>query len=356
MALVRHSRLSLSTMPSPVLCRISLRSALLTLLFGCQGAAEPGPTQLPAEAIVAEPEVEPEPEPPTWADVRAALPGAQDYAPTVHADPPAWLDEVDTLWLRVGDECRPITLGAREPQRSGASAGSADLVRQSRAASLEQCHEVVRKADVVCTVSFDVGHTFRETGFRTCSATLPSGAGSSSMGGSDDGALAWSLVAADETQLRYVKAWTLWVEAEHLIWIKSECTAASVTALTDALVTEGISEQARPEALKQRHGVVGHTRRCMEHFGVRLQARRSTVRDYGDRGAGVRTELGEHDCTIACPDTAHPLRWINAVLTGQLFVSVGDSATLVLHRMRSSCEATADGGLPPLASEPCRVD
>ncbi|WP_052548461.1 hypothetical protein [Enhygromyxa salina] len=337
-------------MRSSVLRPLSRRPALLLGLLGCQGPVDPGPTQPPAQPIVAAPEAEPTPERLTWDELRGTLPAAQAYAPTTHAQPPAWLEQVDTLWLRVGDECRPISL---EDRQTGAPASDA---KPQRAASLEQCHEVVHNADVRCSTELEVGATFTETGVQECVARMPSGAGSTSgsISGFDDGASTWSLIAFNETQLRYAKTWSLWVEAEQLTWVQSECTAASLAALTDALNAEAISEQARLEALHQRFGVVGHSRRCMVHDGTRLHALPSWTVDRSDRGAGRRSELAPQDCTIPCPDTAAPLRQINAVLTKQPFVRVDDSAAIVLHRARASCESNPDGGLPPPANNPCR--
>ncbi|WP_106087204.1 hypothetical protein [Enhygromyxa salina] len=316
-------------------------------MIGCQSTPNSEPTQLPVEQVAADPEPvpeqpDPEPAPPpmTWDEVRTALPETNDYAQITLADPPAWLGEVDTVWVRVGKQCRPIAL-APEPDEH---------------ASLEQCHEVVRKADVTCTVAVEVGRLFRPTGPQFCDTELPSGGGSGSatFGVPDNWDEAWSLVAANELELRYAKTWALAVEADHLMWVEYACSADSVAALDEALIAEGISEQARPELLNQRHGVVGHARRCLERVGIRLDAWSSEAGNRGDRGAGVRSEPGTHDCALPCPDTAQDLRRINAVLTTQRFVRIDDNRSLVVHRTRPACEATVDGGLPALAKNPCR--
>lgn len=307
---------------------------VLTVLAACHGAPEPGPT--PPPDPVAGPEALP---PPTWAQVQAELPEAQAYVPTTHADPPAWLGETDALWLRVGAGCRAITLDADDHGRG----------------AFEECHETIRKADVVCTRTVEVGHTFRVTSLQLCSATLASGAGGmGSATSSTEDTPIWSLVAADETALRYATTWELLAEAETLLWVLDECTPASVGVLTDALRAEGLAEPALREALHQRHGVLGHQRRCMEHQGVRLSARHSESRSWGDRGAASRTEPGLHDCTIPCRETTQALRRINATLSTQPYARVDDdAAAVVLHRTQAACEAAPDGGLPPLTENLC---
>src|SRR5690606_6038243 len=136
-----------------------------------------------------------------------------------------WLEGVEGMWLRVGDVCRPINFDSVAKEQDG------------RSATLELCHETIRKADVECTASVQLGQVFRETGHQACHSTLPSGAGSGSIsaGGLDDGSDAWSLVASDELQLHYAKTWDLWVEAERLMFVDGNCSAASLKAL-DAIL------------------------------------------------------------------------------------------------------------------------
>lgn len=329
---------------------IDRRRALVcssVLLAACRATAEPSPTQPPPlreEAVAPTPGPDPAPAPPlTWDDVRALLPETQAYLPTTHAELPPWVGETERLWLRVGDSCLAIT--SLEPE-------SPD---DPPARVLEECHERTRKLDVACTRGVELGQTFHTQGIETCSATLPSGAGfgRGSAFGSTQEPPAWSLVAADDDQLRYASTWELAVEAERLVWVEDTCAPDSVAALTKALAAEDLDDHALREALFQRHGVLGHERRCMEHHGVQLYTRRSESRRSHDRGADTRTEPGLHDCTIPCPDTAQELRRINAVLTAQPYALATETITVVVHRTKDSCEATPAGGLPPFAESPC---
>lgn len=313
-------------------------------LVGCHvappGPVVPPPVAAPAPAPVVAAIVTPvEPPAPTWDELRAELPGLDVYVPTVHVEPPAWLAEVEGLWLRVGSTCRAISLAATDRGRG----------------ALEQCHEKVRKADVTCTRSLELGAALRVTDLEMCSARLPSGDGMGSGWSSQEPGVSGSLVAADEQRLRYASTWQLWVEAERLVWVESECSAASVETLVRGLAAEGLVDAALREALHQRYGVLGRQRRCLEHHGVRLHARRSEVMDRSDRGAEARGVPGVQDCTIGCPDTAAGLRRLNAGLRVRPYARVGDTAAIVVHRSRAGCEAELAGGLPALGESPCRA-
>lgn len=317
------------------------------LLLACQVGPAPGPARPPpaptpvtaAPTPAPTPEPTPEPPVPTWAELRAELPEARTYLPTAHAEPPAWLSEVDTLWIRVGTTCRAITL---DPDNRGLGA-------------LAECDLKSRKADVTCSRSLEVGPHLRVTGSQICSATFPSGAGASSArGGSDARGPIGSLVAADDLRLRYASTWDLWVEAERLVWSETACTPASVAALTAALAGEGLRDIALRDALHQRHGVLGHSRRCLERHGVRLHAQPTALPDRSDRGAEARTEPGLHDCAVPCRDTTATLRRLNAALRGQPFARVADASSVVVHRTRAACDATPGDGLPLFAGDACR--
>lgn len=304
------------------------------LLVACQGAAAPGSSAPGASSPdgTTEPAL-------TWSDVRAEVPAAQAYAPTAHATPPAWLGEVDTLWLRVGDTCRSIRTSPEDKGRG----------------ALEECKEEVRKANVVCERVVEVGHTFHASNLHMCSAQLLSGEGGmGSANNSDEQQQVWSLVSASDTQLRYAITWALSVEAEKLVWVEEQCTPASVTTLTDALAAEGLADEALLDALNNRHGVFRQGRRCMEHNGVRLHAQPSEGGNYGDRGAESREKPGVHDCTIPCPDTTQELRRFNAVLSTQPFSLTSDEAAVVVHRTKAACEETAGHGLPGIVENPCQ--
>lgn len=272
------------------------------------------------------------------------LPETQAYVPTTHAEPPPWLSQASTLWIRVGESCLPITMRKQE------SPGDPPY------RVLEECHERSRKLDVLCERGVEVGETFHTNGVESCSAELPSGAGfgRGSAFGSSSAPPAWSLVESSDDQLRYALTWSLWVEAERLVWVEDKCTPASVAALTEALAAEGLGDHALREALFYRHGVLDHDRRCMEHHGVQLYARRSDDHRVGDRGASTRTEPGVHDCTIPCPETTQELRRINAVLGAQPFALATEPTTIVVHRTKEGCEAEPAGGLPPFTESPCR--
>ena len=322
------------------------------LLVACRAAPEPSPTQppptpapAPAPVPVVTSEPTPTPLPPlTWPDVQALLPETQAYVPSSRAEPPPWLAEASTLWLRVGESCLPIT-------------GSKPLSpAEPRTYVLEECHERSRKLDVRCEREVVLGETFDENGIESCAATLPSGAGFArgSAFGAIDPPPGWSLVTAGDDQLRYAITWDLWVEAERLVWVEDTCTPESVAALTEALAAEGLDDHALREALFYRHGVLDHDRRCMEHHGVHLFTRRSGARHIGDRGATTRTEPGVHDCTIPCPETTQELRRINAVLAIQPYALATDTATILVHRTKEGCEANPAGGLPAFTESPCR--
>lgn len=323
------------------------------LLAACRttpepSATEPPPTPTPTHVVTPTtptPNPTPTPLPPlTWADVQAMLPDTQAYVPSTHAEPPPWLSETSTLWIRVGESCLAITERKRESPDD-----PPDRV-------LEECHEKTRKLDVICERSVELGETFHALGVETCSATLPSGAGfgRGSAFGSTYPLPVWSLVEAGDDQLRYATTWNLWVEAEGLVWVEDTCTPESVAALTKTLAAEGLDDHALREALFYRHGVLDHERRCMEHHGVHLYTRRSDDRRAHDRGAKTRTEPGLHDCTIPCRDTMQELRRINTVLAAQPYVLATDTATIIVHRTKDGCEATPAGGLPAFTESPCR--
>lgn len=316
------------------------------LLAACRTTPEPSATEPPpSPSPVVAPTPTPTPPPPlTWADVQAMLPETQAYVPTTRADPPPWLSETSTLWIRVGESCLAITERKRESLDD-----PPDRV-------LQECHEKTRKLDVSCERGIEVGETFHTGGFETCSATLPSGAGfgRGSAIGSTYPPPAWSLVEAGDDQLRYAITWNLWVEAERLVWVEDTCTPESVAALTKALAAEGLDDHALREALFHRHGVLDHERRCMEHHGVHLYTRRSDDHRAHDRGAKTRTEPGLHDCTIPCRDTIEELRRINTVLAAQPYTLVTDTTTIIVHRTKDGCEATPAGGLPLFTESPCR--
>lgn len=319
------------------------------LLAACRTTPEPSATQPPPTHVVTSTQTQtqtptPAPLPPlTWTDVQALLPETQAYVPTTHAEPPPWLAEAGTSWIRVGESCLAITERERE---------SPD---DPPARVLEECHERTRKLDVRCERGVELGETFHTNGVQTCSATLPSGAGFVRGGAFGWPAPpAWSLVESSDDQLRYATTWNLWVEAEALVWVEDTCTPESVAALTQALAAEGLDDDALREALFQRHGVLDHERRCMEHHGVHLYTRRSGDHHAHDRGATTRTEPGLHDCTIPCPETTQELRRINAVLAPQPYMLVTDTASILVHRTKEGCEATPAAGLPPFTESPCR--
>lgn len=323
----------------PAIARLAWPSALL---LACQAVPTPGPARPPEPILVTPtptPTPTPEPPAPTWAELRAELPEAQAYQPTAHAAPPAWLGEVDTLWIRLGTTCSAITLDPDDRTRG----------------ALAECRLKSRKADVTCTRSIELGPHLRVSGSKTCSATFPSGAGASSASFGDNprGPIG-SLVEASDQQLRYASTWDLWVEAERLVWSESECTPASVAALTAALAEQGLRDTALRDALHERHGVLGHSRRCLERHGVRLHAQPTAQPDRSDRGAQARTEPGLHDCAVPCRDTAAPLRRLNAVLRGQPFARVADTSSVLVHRTRAACDATPDGALPLFTGDACR--
>ena len=314
------------------------------LLVACHGAPAPAMTRPPPPpppvVVVAPPPPAPvrEPPAPTWDEVRGELPELHAYAPIARVDPPAWLAEVDVVWIRVGAACRPITLNSDDHGRG----------------ALEVCTAKLPDADVSCTRTMEVSLALRTNGLLQCSASFPNGAGMGVTRGDDTVLSSGSLVAADDQRLRYAPTWRLSVEAERLVWMQGECTPASVTRLTRALAAEGLGDDALREALFDRHGVLGHGRRCREHHGVRLHARRSDARDVGDRGAEPRDATELQDCTIACPDTAGPLRRLNGVLSAQVFVRTADTTSTVVHRTRAACDADPTANLPTIPSRPCR--
>lgn len=329
-------------------CRRRRLACALVLLAACRTTPEPSATQPPpAPVVTPTPAPTPAPTPPpplTWADVQALLPETQGYVPTTRAAPPPWLAGAGTLWIRVGDSCLALTEREREAPDD------------PPARVLEECHERTPTLDVRCERGVELGETFHTQGFETCSATLPSGAGFArgSVVGSLHAPPTWALVEASDDQLRYATTWNLWVEAEALVWVEDTCTPESVAALTRALAAEGLDDRALREALFGRHGVLDHERRCMEHHGVHLYARRSDDRRAHDRGATTRTEPGLHDCTIPCPDTIQELRRINTVLAEPPYMHATDTSTILVHRTKEGCEATPGAGLPAFTESPCR--